>query len=228
MSFLALLLIWLFLPESRTAAARQGIGGKKRLQAREVWRAASGSIGGLLLMAFLSSFGLTTFFGIFGLYALQKYSAGPEAVGGIMMVFGVVTALGQGLLTGPLTKRWGERVVIQGSVAATAAGFVLVSLAGAFVPFLIAIGLFTLAIAVLAPAVSALTSRQTTLEQGLTMGLSNAAQSLGRIAGPLLGGIVFDISLEYPNYLGAIVMGIGFVVSLFTLTEVRAGVMEAK
>jgi MFS transporter, DHA1 family, multidrug resistance protein len=217
MSFFALLLIWLFLPESLPTSARRRIAEKERLQVREMWQAASGSIGSLLSMAFLGSFGLTAFFGIFGLYALQKYSAGPEAVGGIMMVFGAVTALGQGLLTGPLTKRWGEKVVIQGSLAATAAGFVLISLADTFVAFLIAIGSFTLSIAILAPAVSALTSRQTTLEQGLTMGLSNAAQSLGRIAGPLLGGIAFDIQIEYPNYLGAVVMGVGFFVSLFRL-----------
>jgi MFS transporter, DHA1 family, multidrug resistance protein len=228
MSFIALLLIWLFLPESLPVAARQGKAEKKRFQAREVWRVVSGSIGSLLLMAFLASFGLTAFFGIFGLYALQKYSAGPEAVGGIMMVFGIVTALAQSVLIGLLTKRWGEKVVIQGMLAATATGFLLISQANTFIMFLVAIGVFTMAIAILAPAVSALTSQQTTLEQGLTMGLSNAAQSLGRIAGPLLGGVVFDISLEYPNYLGAIIMGIGFLVSLYTLTEVRAGVMEIK
>ena len=228
MSFFALLLIWLFLPESLPEATRLGTGGKKRLTAREMWQAASGSIGSLLFMAFLTSFGLTSFFGIFGLYALQKFSAGPEAVGGIIMVFGVVTALAQGMLVGPLTRNWGEKRVIQIGLISTAAGFLFIALSNSFITFLVSIGLFTLAIAVLSPAVSALTSSLTTLEQGLTMGLSNAAQSLGRIAGPLLGGIVFDISLEYPNYLGAIVMGIGFVISLFTLTQVRAGVMEAK
>jgi MFS transporter, DHA1 family, multidrug resistance protein len=228
MSFFALLLIWLFLPESLPVAARQGTGGKERLPAMEIWRAASGSIGNLLLMAFLASFGLTAFFGIFGLYALQKYNAGPEAVGGIMMVFGLVTALAQGLLVGPLTRRWGEVPVIQAGLFATAAGFLWIALSNTFPAFLLAIGLFTLAVAILTPAVSALTSRHTVMEQGLTMGLSNAAQSLGRIAGPLLGGIAFDISIEYPNYVGALVMGIGFVVSLFTLTEIRAGAMEAK
>ena len=90
MSFLALILIWLFLPESLPAAARQRNGKKKRLPARKIWKVASGSIGSLLLMAFLASFGLTAFFGIFGLYALQKFNAGPESVGGVMMVFGLV------------------------------------------------------------------------------------------------------------------------------------------
>jgi DHA1 family multidrug resistance protein-like MFS transporter len=148
---------------------------------------------------------------------MDKYSAGPEAVGVIMMVFGLVTALSQGLLTGPLTRRWGEAVVIQGTLVATAIGFLAISLADTFTIFLFAIGLFTLATALLAPAVSALTSRRTVLEQGLTMGLSNAAQSLGRIAGPLLGGIAFDLSIEYPNYVGGVVMFLGFLISLVWL-----------
>jgi DHA1 family multidrug resistance protein-like MFS transporter len=218
MSFLALLLILLLLPESLSPESRQKAGEKKRLQVGEMWRALSSSIGSLLLMAFLASFGLTTFFGIFGLYALDKYSAGPEAVGVIMMIFGLVTLLAQGLLIGPLTKRWGETVVIQGSLIAVAAGFLAISLADTFVIFLLAIGMFTLATALLAPAVSALTSRRTSLEQGLTMGFSNAAQSLGRIAGPLLGGIAFDLYIEYPNYIGAVVMFVGFLISLITIT----------
>lgn len=218
MSFLALLLIWLLLPESLPPEARQKAGEKKRPQVREMLRALSSSIGSLLLMAFLASFGLTTFFGIFGLYALDKYSAGPEAVGLIMMIFGLVTALAQGLLTGPLTRRWGEAPVIQGTLVATAVGFLAIALASTFTTFLIAIVLFTLATALLAPAVSALTSRRTELEQGITMGLSNSAQSLGRIAGPLLGGIAFDLYIEYPNYIGAVVMFVGFLISLIMIT----------
>jgi DHA1 family multidrug resistance protein-like MFS transporter len=227
MSFLALLLVWLLLPESLPPEARQGVKEKKRLQFGEIWQALSSSIGSLLLMAFLASFGLTTFFGIFGLYALDKYSAGPEAVGVIMMVFGLVTALAQGLLTGPLTRRWGEAAVIQGTLVAAAAGFLAISLADTFIIFLFAIGLFTLATALLAPAVSALTSRRTPLEQGLTMGLSNAAQSLGRIAGPLLGGITFDLFIEYPNYIGAAVMFVGFLISLVWLRGIEPAGMIA-
>ncbi len=219
MSFVALLLVWFFLPESLPAFERRQITERNRLQAREIWQVVAGSLGSLLLMAFLASFGLTAFFGILGLYALQKYNAGPEAVGSIMMVFGLVTALAQGVLTGPLTKRWGEKAVIQGTLAASATGFLFISLAGTLTAFLAATGLFTMAMALLAPAVSSLTSTRTVLEQGITMGLSNASQSLGRIAGPLLAGIAFDIFIEYPNYLGAVVMGIGFIMSLFILKK---------
>jgi len=52
------------------------------------------------------------------------------------------------------------------------------------------------------------------MEQGLTMGLSNAFVSLGRLAGPLLAGILFDLHIEYPYYSGAVIMFVGFLVSL--------------
>ena len=38
---------------------------------------------------------------------------------------------------------------------------------------------------------------------GITMGLSNSFMSLGRIAGPALGGVAFDINTEYPYIAGA-------------------------
>ena len=62
-------------------------------------------------MAFLVSFGMTNFEGIFGLYALEKFDYDPQRVGTIMVVMGIVTAVVQGGLSGPLTKRWGETAV---------------------------------------------------------------------------------------------------------------------
>ena len=65
------------------------------------------------------------------------------------------------------------------------------------------------------------------LEQGITMGMSNAAQSLGRIAGPLLGGIAFDIFVEFPNDSGAAVRLAGFLTSLFAITGEKSKPREA-
>ena len=64
----------------------------------------------------------------------------------------------------------------------------------------------TLATALLTPAVTALTSKRTSLEQGVSMGLSNSFMSLGRIAGPMMAGFTFDMHIEYPNLSGALVM----------------------
>ncbi len=214
MSFLALLLIWLFLPESLSVEARRQASHKKLLTASELWQAMVGPIGILLGMAFLVSYAMTTFYSIFGLYALQKFSYGTQEVGAIMMVVGMVSALAQGVFTGPLTRRWGEAAVIKATLLATALGFIGISLGNTFVTFLIAIGFFTLATALLTPAITALTSKRTSLEQGISMGLSNSFMSLGRIAGPMVAGITFDINIEYPNLSGALVLLVGFLASL--------------
>jgi len=219
MSFLALLLVWLFLPESLPVEARRLKTDRKRFSVQDLWGVMRGAMGSLLVMAFLVSFALTSFYGIFGLYALQKFGYGPERVGGILMVVGLVSAVAQGILTGLLIRRWGEASVIKVMLLATALGFIAISLANGLMTFLLAIGLFTLGTALLSPAVSALTSKRATLEQGITMGLSNAFMSLGRIAGPALAGFSFDINLEYPNLIGAGVMLAGFIASLGWLKD---------
>lgn len=54
----------------------------------------------------------------------------------------------------------------------------------------------------------------------MVFGLVTAlAQSLRRIAGPLLGGIAFDINIGYPNYMGALIMVIGFLIRLLLLQQ---------
>ena len=46
-----------------------------------MWQALFSPIGILLVLAFLLSFGLTNFEGIFGLYALERFNYGPQQVG---------------------------------------------------------------------------------------------------------------------------------------------------
>jgi DHA1 family multidrug resistance protein-like MFS transporter len=78
----------------------------------------------------------------------------------------------------------------------------------------VTIGFFSLCNALLIPAITSLTSKRTTLSQGGTMGLSNSFISLGRIFGPLLGGVVFDLNWGLPFVSGSVGMLIGFFVSL--------------
>jgi DHA1 family multidrug resistance protein-like MFS transporter len=46
------------------------------------------------------------------------------------------------------------------------------------------------------------------------MGLNNAFMSLGRIAGPTWAGFAFDRSIDVPYLSGAIIMFIGFLLTL--------------
>jgi DHA1 family multidrug resistance protein-like MFS transporter len=133
------------------------------------------------------------------------------------MVIGLISAVTQGVLTGPLTKRWGEPPVIKISMLGSAFALVLIAWAGSYWTLMIAIGLFVFMTAILTPAISSLTSKRVETQQGMAMGLSNSFMSLGRIAGPLLAGFALDLNLILPFISGAVIMLIGFFFSLFWL-----------
>jgi MFS transporter, DHA1 family, multidrug resistance protein len=214
MSVLALILTALFLPESLPSQVRQQDGESKALDLYMWWKSLFSPMGSLLVLTIIMTSGLMIFYGIFGLYALERYAYGTEEVGIVFMAAGLVSALAQGLLAGPLTKRWGDATVIKAGMLATAVGFGLMSLANTFANVLLTIGFFVLGTALLAPALLSLTSKCASLQQGVAMGLSNASMSLGRIVGPLAAGVAFDVNPNLPYISGAAIMLVGFVLSL--------------
>jgi DHA1 family multidrug resistance protein-like MFS transporter len=220
---LTLVLILLFLPESLPVEARRQptSRAKPAAQIRELGQALFGPLGVLLGMAFLVSFGLTNFQGIFGYYALKKFGYGTEEVGWILTVVGMVAALTQGVLTGPLTKHWGEATVIKVTLLASAITFALLLAANNLATVLLTTGLFTLPNALLRPAVLSLTSKHAGARQGTAMGLNNSFNSLGRVVGPIWAGFAFDLKYNLPYLSGAVIMLAGFLVSLAWVSQDR-------
>jgi DHA1 family multidrug resistance protein-like MFS transporter len=220
---LTLLLVLLFLPESLPVEARRQTATQVKpiAQIRDLRQALFGPLGVLLLMAFLVSFGLTNFQGIFGYYALKKFGYGTEEVGWILTVVGIVGALTQGVLTGPLTKRWGEATVIKVTLLASSVSFGLLLTANTLPTILLTTGLFTLPNALLRPAVISLTSKHAEARQGTAMGLNNSFTSLGRVVGPIWAGFAFDINISYPYLSGGVIMFIGFLLSLVWVSQER-------
>ncbi|MGD8397586.1 MAG: MFS transporter, partial [Anaerolineae bacterium] len=131
------------------------------------------------------------------------------------------------ILTGPLTKRWGEAAVIKATLLASAVTFGLLLLANDLATVLITTGLFTLPNALLRPAVISLTSKHAGAQQGAAMGLNNSFNSLGRVVGPVWAGFAFDVNYDLPYLSGAIIMLAGFLVSLVWVTQEQAAPGES-
>jgi DHA1 family multidrug resistance protein-like MFS transporter len=228
LSILSLLLAIVFLPESLPVEARQVSQKKEKLIDLKAWgQAINSPIGSLLMLTFISTCGLMIFANVFGLYALEKFDFGPDDVGVMMMVLGLVSAIAQGLLAGPATKKWGDGIVIKGGLLATALSFGLMLLANTYMTILLATAFFALTVALQVPALTSLTSRRATVPQGIAMGLSNSFVSLGRIFGPILGGLVLDINLSLPYLSGAMIMLVGFAFSLFSIKSEKQVVQTA-
>jgi len=127
LSFVAAILIFLILPESLPLEKRKHtLELDLRSRYTAMWNGLKGPLALFLVLSFLVSFGLSNMEGIFGLFALERFGFGPPQVGMVMMVVGTVVALAQMLLTGPFTKRWGERAVIKGSLLGLTATFLLI------------------------------------------------------------------------------------------------------
>lgn len=219
LSLVAGLLIVLILPESLPEEKRAE-GLKLDISSRYagMWQGLKGPLGLFFLLSFLVSFGLSNLEGIFGLFALERFGFGPSQVGTIMVVVGTAIAGVQMLLTGPATKRWGERTVIKATLLGLTVTFLLILTAYDFTSLLITTGLFAFTNAMLRPSISSLVSKETEIDQGLSLGLNSSFMSLGRFIGPLLAGFLFDIQIYLPYLAGSLIMFLGF---LFVQTQLK-------
>ena len=219
LSFLAMTLIWFFLPESLHADKRTtAVNGFRGPQFKAMWAALFGPIGFLFVLAFMHNFALTNFEGIFAYYAEAKFGYTSQTIGIILTVVGLVSAVVQGVLTGIATRKWGDVAVVKWSLFASIFGFLLMLTAYNLGTVILMTSLFILSNAMLRPAVSSLISKRADSGQGVAMGLNNAFMSLGRVIGPVWAGMALDLNLNFPFMTGAIVMLIGFVASLFYLS----------
>lgn len=211
LSLLAAMLVFLILPESLPEENRRQTL-KLDLSSRftGMWQGLKGPLGVYFMLSWLVSFGLSNLEGIFGLFALERFGFGPSRVGVIMVVVGTTIAGVQMILTGPATRRFGERTVIKATLLCSTVTFLLVLTAFDFTSLLITVGLFALGNAMLRPSISSLVSKEAVIDQGLALGLNSSFMSLGRFTGPLLAGFLFDIRVTLPYMAGALIMFLGF------------------
>jgi DHA1 family multidrug resistance protein-like MFS transporter len=229
LAFLALLLVIFLLPESRVSSTdNPPPSGEQRARTRDVYlRVLLSPAGILLLLIFIMSFGMTNFQGMIGLYVVDKFAFNTTQVGVMWMVMGLVMILGQGVLVGPLTERLGDLNLIRIGLLGGAIGFVLVAFATGYLTTLLALGFFMLALALIGPALNSYISNFAGEHQGTVMGLNSASASLGRVVGPLWGGYIYDINIEYPFYSGAGTLLLGLLVSLVGFRSLASTSLEA-
>jgi len=217
-------LVLVFLPESirkeeHTAVEHGEPERKKALSFGDLRAAVFSPLGLLLFLIAFAAFALSNFEAVFGLYALQKFSYGTDRVGAILMVVGIVSVIGKGLLTGPTTNRWGDAAVVKASLAAGVLGYLALLAANTYPTVLLSTGFFTISKTLLRPSLFSLVSKSPHIRQGKAMGLCNSFTSLGRIGGTLLAGALFDWKMEYPYLSGAFLLLIGFLISLAFLHQ---------
>lgn len=167
-----------------------------------------------LVIVLVTSFGLANYETVFGLFVDHKFGFTPKDIAFIITFGSISGAVVQVTIFGWILNRFGERRVI--SVCLLIAGlFVLMTL---FVHtyFLIVVVTFIvfLSIDILRPAIGTQLSKMAQDQQGYVAGLNSAYTSLGNIAGPIVAGALFDVDINYPYVMAAIVLVLCFLLSL--------------
>lgn len=210
LSFVNLLLIYAWLPESLTPEKRASMNQKKPavtfgalLQALR--RPFTGS---LLVTRFFFGLAFAIFQTIFSLYTLTKFNLTAQNTGLILTYVGVLSVIVQGFLVGRITAKIREDILIVACAALMA-----VSLAGwALAPSVIALIVILTPTAISGGILNTLLSSTLTKavepqEVGGILGLSAAVESSTRIFAPILGGALLQqLGTWAPGSFGAIVM----------------------
>jgi MFS transporter, DHA1 family, tetracycline resistance protein len=209
-SFLNLILIYAWLPESLTEEKRSQMTEKRpaiTLNALLVafQRPFTGSI---LITRFFFGLAFAIFQTIFSLYALAKFNLTARDTGFVLTYVGVLSVIVQGFLVGRLTSRFREDLLITASVVLMG-----ISLLGwAMVPSVLWLLIIMTPIALSGGLLNTLLSSTLTKavaphEIGGILGLSAAVESSTRIIAPILGGVLLQqIGTWAPGLFGAIVM----------------------
>lgn len=129
----------------------------------------------------------------FGLWADVELRWGPREVGWTLAALGAGAVLLQGGGAGAAARALGERLTLLIGLALFAAGFGGLAVSHAVSTMAASLVALTIGIGLATPALNSLIAAQADeRERGAVMGLSQSASALGRVAGPLGAGALFD------------------------------------
>ena len=133
------------------------------------------------------------------------------------MLIGITAAIVQGGLIGKLTDKFGEVRLSQSGLiilVITLCAIPLVGGAGTFWHLACVAPFMATGTGILMPSRNSLLSRSVPSDrQGAVMGLNQSSAALGRVIGPAAAGVIYEMSMGLPFYVGAGLMVVAVVFS---------------
>jgi len=203
---------WFILPEpeSHVAGARRGRleGLSNELRKPGIRR--------ILLTSFVSILAFSALEATFSLLAKDVFSLDQAHVGYVFAYIGVLAVIMQGVLIGPLTRRFGEVRLLVIGLALQAVTFAVLPFTGSLAGMLAVLAPMSVGSGLVNPSLAALLSRMSKREdQGGTLGIGESASALGRILGPESATYTYDhVSYSFPYLAGGVLMGVATTVAL--------------
>ncbi|MGG0670015.1 multidrug efflux MFS transporter NorA [Sporosarcina koreensis] len=167
------------------------------------------------ILIFVMSFGLAAFESLFSLFVDHKFSFTPKDIAIVITGSALVGAIAQVALFDRVTKWIGEINLIRWSLAISTVLVILMTVVSSYFTILLTTFVLFIGFDMMRPAVTSYLSKIARNEQGFVGGMNSTFTSIGNIFGPIIGGELFDLNLNYPYYFAAIVLLLGTGLALF-------------
>ncbi|MCH7320294.1 MFS transporter [Solibacillus sp. MA9] len=166
------------------------------------------------ILIFVASFGLAAFESFFSLFVDHKFGFTPTDIAIIITGGAIFGAIAQVALFERLAQKWGEIKLIRYTLILSAILVFLMTAVSSYFAILLVTCFVFVGFDLFRPAVTSYLSKIAGNEQGFVGGMNSMFTSLANIFGPILGGILFDIDINYPYYFATVILVFGILLTL--------------
>ncbi len=166
------------------------------------------------MIILISSFGLAAFESLFSLFADHKFGFTPKDIAIMITGGALIGAIVQVGLFDRLTRWFGEIRLIRYCLILSTVLVFLMTIVESYSMILLVTWTVFIGFDLMRPALTTYLSSIAGNEQGFVGGMNSMFTSVGNVFGPIIGGILFDIDLNYPFYFAVVFLAIGIGMTL--------------
>ncbi|MEK4647844.1 MFS transporter [Exiguobacterium sp. FSL W8-0210] len=167
------------------------------------------------LVLLISSFGLASFESLFALFVDRKFGFTAKDIALAISLGAIVGVIVQVGLFDRLTRWFGEIRLIRYSLIGSTLLVVLMTFVTNYLSIILVTMVVFVGFDLMRPAVTTYLSKIAGNEQGFVGGMNSMFTSIGNILGPIVGGLLFDVNLNYPFYFATVMLAVGILLTYF-------------
>ncbi|MGX9807706.1 MFS transporter [Exiguobacterium acetylicum] len=167
------------------------------------------------LVLLISSFGLASFESLFALFVDRKFGFTAKDIALAISLGAIVGVIVQVGLFDRLTRWFGEIRLIRYSLIGSTLLVVLMTFVTNYISIILVTMVVFVGFDLMRPAVTTYLSKIAGNEQGFVGGMNSMFTSIGNILGPIVGGLLFDVNLNYPFYFATVMLAVGILLTYF-------------
>ncbi|WP_339164729.1 MFS transporter [Siminovitchia sp. FSL W7-1587] len=166
------------------------------------------------IIIFITAFSLAAFESLFSLFVDHKFSFTPKDIAIVITGGAIVGAVAQVAFFDRLTKHLGEIGLVRYCLIVSVILVFLMTTVTSYFHILFVTFIIFVGFDLIRPAITSYLSKIAGDEQGFVGGMNSMFTSIGNVLGPIIGGILFDIDLDYPFYFSSVFLLVGVALSL--------------